>query len=113
MQGEHGTGRNVAPFVEMEWGSKAYDLMWELKGLFDPDYVLNPGVVLNRVRTRSLSNTLADSCGLLYSLVQACGGRGLMLWFCKAPTSCSSVFQTLLSSVAGLPSLACRTLTCT
>ena len=68
MQGEHGTGRNVAPFVEMEWGSKAYDLMWELKGLFDPDYVLNPGVVLNRVRTCSLSNTLADSCGLLYSL---------------------------------------------
>ena len=55
MQGEHGTGRNVAPFVEMEWGSKAYDLMWELKGLFDPDYVLNPGVVLNRVRACSLS----------------------------------------------------------
>ena len=50
-QGEHGTGRNVAPYVEMEWGGKAYDLMWRLKELFDPDYVLNPGVVLNRVRT--------------------------------------------------------------
>ena len=49
MQGEHGTGRNVAPFVEMEWGTKAYDLMWELKQLFDPTFVLNPGVVLNRV----------------------------------------------------------------
>jgi len=43
LKGEHGTGRNVAPFVEMEWGSKAYELMWELKGLFDPDFVLNPG----------------------------------------------------------------------
>lgn len=49
LQGEHGTGRNVAPFVEMEWGSKAYDLMWELKALFDPNFVLNPGVVLNKV----------------------------------------------------------------
>lgn len=49
LQGEHGTGRNVAPFVEMEWGTKAYDLMWELKALFDPNFVLNPGVVLNKV----------------------------------------------------------------
>jgi FAD/FMN-containing dehydrogenase len=22
LKGEHGTGRNVAPFVEMEWGTK-------------------------------------------------------------------------------------------
>lgn len=43
LKGEHGTGRNVAPFVEMEWGTKAYNLMWELKSLFDPDFVLNPG----------------------------------------------------------------------
>ncbi|KAG2497441.1 hypothetical protein HYH03_004596 [Edaphochlamys debaryana] len=48
LKGEHGTGRNVAPFVEMEWGSKAYDIMWELKGLFDPSSTLNPSVVLNR-----------------------------------------------------------------
>lgn len=27
---------------------QAYSLMWELKGLFDPDNVLNPGVILNR-----------------------------------------------------------------
>ena len=50
LQGEHGTGRNVAPYVEMEWGTKAYNLMWQLKELFDPSYVLNPGVILNRVR---------------------------------------------------------------
>ncbi len=41
----------MAPFVEMEWGSKAYELMWELKHLFDPTFVLNPGVVLNKVGT--------------------------------------------------------------
>jgi hypothetical protein len=28
LKAEHGTGRNVAPFVEMEWGKKATDLMW-------------------------------------------------------------------------------------
>ncbi|KAK9843234.1 hypothetical protein WJX74_009043 [Apatococcus lobatus] len=48
LKGEHGTGRNMAPFVEMEWGRKAYGLMWDLKELFDPDYVLNPGVILNQ-----------------------------------------------------------------
>jgi len=47
LKGEHGTGRNMAPFVEMEWGSKAYQIMWELKKLFDPEFVLNPGVLLN------------------------------------------------------------------
>ena len=47
-QGEHGTGRNVAPYVEMEWGTTAYELMWQLKELFDPEYVLNPGVILNK-----------------------------------------------------------------
>lgn len=51
VQGEHGTGRNVAPYVEMEWGTRAYELMWRLKALFDPDNMLNPGVVLNHVRT--------------------------------------------------------------
>ena len=36
LKGEHGTGRNVSAFVEMEWGAKAYALMWRLKALFDP-----------------------------------------------------------------------------
>lgn len=48
LKGEHGTGRNMAPYVEMEWGTKATELMWELKELFDPEYVLNPGVILNK-----------------------------------------------------------------
>lgn len=48
LKGEHGTGRNIAPYVEMEWGTKATSLMWELKMLFDPTFVLNPGVILSR-----------------------------------------------------------------
>jgi D-lactate dehydrogenase len=47
LKGEHGTGRNVAPFVELEWGAKAYALMRRVKALLDPRGLLNPGVVLN------------------------------------------------------------------
>ena len=47
LKAEHGTGRNVAPFVEMEWGKQATDLMRRIKQLFDPQRLLNPGVILN------------------------------------------------------------------
>ncbi len=47
LKAEHGTGRNMAPFVEMEWGRQAYELMREIKALFDPDNLLNPGVLIN------------------------------------------------------------------
>jgi D-lactate dehydrogenase len=47
LKAEHGTGRNMAPFVELEWGAEAYALMQEIKAIFDPEGLLNPGVVLN------------------------------------------------------------------
>jgi D-lactate dehydrogenase len=47
LKAEHGTGRNMAPFVEMEWGEEAYNLMKEIKHIFDPLNILNPGVILN------------------------------------------------------------------
>lgn len=70
LKAEHGTGRNVAPFVEMEWGTKAYDIMWELKELFDPNYVLNPGVILNRdpdvhqkfLKPKPVADPIVDMC---------------------------------------------------
>lgn len=46
LKGEHGTGRNMAPFVEAEWGEAAYEVMTEVKRLVDPDGILNPGVVI-------------------------------------------------------------------
>ena len=48
LKAEHGTGINMAPFVEHEWGAEATGLMWEIKRLADPAGVLAPGVVLNR-----------------------------------------------------------------
>jgi D-lactate dehydrogenase len=47
LKAEHGTGRNMAPFVAREWGPAAYDLMQRVKRLFDPSGILNPGVLLN------------------------------------------------------------------
>lgn len=47
LKAEHGTGRNMAPFVELEWGAKAYGMMWRIKALFDPLGVLSPGVLLS------------------------------------------------------------------
>jgi D-lactate dehydrogenase len=46
LKAEHGTGRNMAPFVEREWGAKAIDIMWRLKHLADPHAVLGPDVIL-------------------------------------------------------------------
>jgi D-lactate dehydrogenase len=48
LKAEHGTGVNMAPYVEREWGAKATAMMWRIKELADRDGVLNPGVVLNR-----------------------------------------------------------------
>ena len=47
LKAEHGTGRNMAPFVKYEWGEKAYEAMKELKAIFDPDGLLNQGVIFN------------------------------------------------------------------
>ena len=48
LKAEHGTGINMSPYVEREWGERATELMWRVKALADPDGVLAPGVVLNR-----------------------------------------------------------------
>ncbi|HEX6738657.1 MAG TPA: FAD-linked oxidase C-terminal domain-containing protein, partial [Vicinamibacteria bacterium] len=47
LKAEHGSGRNMAPFVRAEWGEAGYALMHEVKALLDPDGLLNPGVVLS------------------------------------------------------------------
>ncbi|MFR9166448.1 MAG: (Fe-S)-binding protein [Dysgonomonas sp.] len=48
LKAEHGTGRNMAPFVEMEWGEAAYKIMTRIKDIFDPNKVINPGVIINK-----------------------------------------------------------------
>ena len=57
LKAEHGTGRNIAPFLEKEWGPKATALMWRIKKLFDPRGLLAPGVMLNKDPVGHLKNT--------------------------------------------------------
>ncbi|MCL9779989.1 FAD-binding oxidoreductase [Vibrio sp. S4M6] len=47
LKAEHGTGRNMAPYVELEWGKDGYELMKKVKAIFDPDGLINPGVIIN------------------------------------------------------------------
>ncbi len=47
LKAEHGTGINMAPYVEREWGAKATEMMWRVKRLADPDGVLGPGILLS------------------------------------------------------------------
>ena len=70
LKAEHGTGRNMAPFVEKEWGTEIYGLMKRIKSAFDPKKILNPGVIINddkEVFIRNLknipsANPLIDKC---------------------------------------------------
>lgn len=56
LKAEHGTGRNMAPFVEKEWGEAAFSLMREIKRIFDPLNLLNPGVILNEDAEAHIKN---------------------------------------------------------
>ncbi|MCQ9386868.1 FAD-binding and (Fe-S)-binding domain-containing protein [Brevibacterium moorei] len=47
LKGEHGTGRNMAPYIEREWGTAAIGFMKRTKALLDPAGLLGPGVFLN------------------------------------------------------------------
>ena len=56
LKAEHGTGRNMAPFVELEWGNAAYGIMRTLKQVFDADNVLNPDVIITDNQSIYLQN---------------------------------------------------------
>ncbi len=70
LKAEHGTGRNMAPFVKYEWGDEAYSLMLQIKNIFDPFKILNPGVLINedeQVHIKNLKptpivNPIIDKC---------------------------------------------------
>jgi D-lactate dehydrogenase len=47
LKAEHGTGRNMAPFVQTEWGEEVYQIMKRIKSAADPMNLLNPGVIIN------------------------------------------------------------------
>ena len=46
LKAEHGTGRVMAPFVRRQYGDELYDVMCEIKRLFDPSGLLNAGTII-------------------------------------------------------------------
>jgi D-lactate dehydrogenase len=56
LKAEHGTGLNMAPFLESEWGAKATAMMWRIKELADPKRILGPNVILTRNAKLHLEN---------------------------------------------------------
>ena len=56
LKAEHGTGRNMAPFVEYEWGGDLYNIMWKIKNLADPNSILNPNVLLTKDKKTHVKN---------------------------------------------------------
>ncbi|AQQ59810.1 lactate dehydrogenase [Helicobacter bilis] len=57
---EHGTGRMIAPFVEKEWGAKAYAINRRIKEIFDPHALINLDVIISdnpQIHTQNLKQS--------------------------------------------------------
>jgi len=87
LKAEHGTGRNMAPFVEMEWGTPAFRVMQRIKALLDPQGLLNPGVILNAdaqshlkdLKPLPAADPIVDKCIECGFCEPRCPSRGLTL----------------------------------
>lgn len=87
LKAEHGTGRNMAPFVEAEWGGVLYEMMWQIKKWADPSNILNPDVLLSRDNSIHMSSLkkmpivddLIDKCIECGFCEKSCPSRGITL----------------------------------
>lgn len=87
LKAEHGTGRNMAPYVRSEWGDEAYDIMLEIKRLFDPQGILNPDVMITddpQLHIRNLKplagvSDVVDQCIECGFCERVCPSRNLTL----------------------------------
>jgi D-lactate dehydrogenase len=87
LKAEHGTGRNMAPFVEKEWGVAAYEIMKRIKNIFDPNNKINPDVLINpdpKAHLKNLkpmpeSHSIVDKCMECGFCEPHCVSEGLTL----------------------------------
>lgn len=87
LKAEHGTGRNMAPFVEKEWGEAAYEIMQRIKNIFDPHHLINPGVIINKnpkihlenLKPLPAANEIVDKCMECGFCEPNCVSEGLTL----------------------------------
>ena len=59
LKAEHGTGRVMAPFVRRQYGDELYDVMREVKRLFDPAGCSTPGFSWTMTRWRTCATSRA------------------------------------------------------
>ncbi|NUS10568.1 MAG: FAD-binding oxidoreductase, partial [Streptomyces sp.] len=110
LKAEHGTGRNIAPFLEMEWGPAATALMWRVKALLDPDGILAPHVVLDQdprahlrgLKTIPVIEPVADPCIECGFCEPTCPSRDLT----TTPRQRIVLRREMLRQPAGSPVLA-------
>lgn len=87
LKAEHGTGRNMAPYVPVEWGEEAYDIILSIKRLFDPKGILNPDVMITQdpmLHIRNLKplaevSAVVDQCIECGFCERMCPSRNLTL----------------------------------
>ena len=87
LKAEHGTGRNMAAFVETEWGGPLYEIMWKVKSLTDPLNIMNPDVLLSRNKQIHMNDLKpmptvhdeVDKCIECGFCERICPSRGLTL----------------------------------
>ena len=87
LKAEHGTGRNMAPFVKREWGETIYNVMREIKDIFDPHHLINPGVIINddsqghikNLKPMPRAHDLVDVCIECGFCERSCMSHGLTL----------------------------------
>jgi D-lactate dehydrogenase len=87
LKAEHGTGRMMAPFVRRQYGDELYEVMREIKALFDPAGILNPGVIisddptihLQHLKTTPTVETEVDRCVDCGFCEPVCPSRDLTL----------------------------------
>ncbi len=99
LKAEHGTGRNMAPYVELEWGKDGYELMQKIKIIFDKKGIFNPGVILNddheshiqNLKEMPAADTLIDKCIECGFCEPVCPSRNLSL----TPRQRNSVYREI------------------
>lgn len=87
IKAEHGTGRNMAPFVATEWGSELYEVMKKIKEICDPNGMLNKDVIisdhptihLEHIKNIPILNNETDLCVSCGFCEPVCPSRSLSL----------------------------------
>jgi D-lactate dehydrogenase len=101
LKAEHGTGRNMAPYVRKEWGDEAYAIMKEIKEIFDPNAIFNPGTIINddplahvkNLKPNPPTNEIIDKCMECGFCEGSCVAEGLSF----SPRQRVSAYRTIKS----------------